>query len=174
MSQQPPAPASRPEAGVPLRPDPLSRLARALGEWMAPLFLVAVVISVYEVVLRYAFNAPTLWVHETTVLLSAACFLVSGLYTLERGEHIRITVISERLPAWAQAAADWLGFFLALLFLGGLAWGGAKAGWEALSNWQTTATALDSPTPAILRPLIVVVSALMVLLLLVQRRRPRT
>lgn len=167
------APASPPEAGAPIRHDPLSRLARGLGEWMAPLFLVAVLISVYEVVLRYLFNAPTLWVHETTVLLSAACFLVSGLYTLERGEHIRITVLSDRLPRPLRVAADWLGFLLAVIFLGGLAWGGWKAGWEALSNWQTTATALDSPTPAILRPLIVVVSALMVLLLLVQRRPPR-
>ncbi len=172
MSQQDLAPVSLEEAGAPRRRDPLSRLARGLGEFMAPLFLVAVLISVYEVVLRYAFNAPTVWVHETTVLLSAACFLVSGLYTLERGEHIRITVLSERFPPWAQRAADWLGFLLAVLFLGALAWGGWKAGWEALSNWQTTATALDSPTPAILRPLIVLVSALMVLLLLVQRRPP--
>lgn len=151
--------------------DPLSRLAKFLGDWMAPLFLVAVIISVYEVVLRYGFNAPTSWVHELTILLSAACFVVSGLYVLERREHIRVTLVKDRLPRRLRQAVDLLSLLLALVFLLAIVWGGWQQGWEALSNWHSTRTAFDSPTPAILKPLIVVIAALMAVLLLMQSRR---
>lgn len=131
----------------------------------------AVLISVYEVVLRYLFNSPTIWVQELTILLSAICFVVSGLYSLERRDHIRITVLAERLPPRVQRGLDWLGLLLALIFLCAVAWGGWKQGWAALTNWDTTKTAFDSPTPAILKPLIVVTAALMAVQLIVHRRR---
>ncbi len=147
----------------------MTRLSILLGEWLAPLFLVTVLISVYEVVLRYGFAAPTSWVHELTVLLSACCFVVSGLYALARGEHIRITVLSDRLPPRVRQAVDILTLLLALLFLLAIVWGGWPQAWQALWNWQSTRTAFDSPTPAILKPLLVVVAALMVAQLLAQR-----
>lgn len=155
--------------GVPRR-DPVSAISKRLGEWMAPLFLVAVVISFYEVVMRYAFDAPTIWVHELTVLLSAACFIVSGLYTLERREHIRVTVLHERLPPPLRKAVDALSVALALTFLGAIVYGGWKPAWEALSGWHSTRTAFDSPTPALLKPLLVVTAALMVVQILVHLR----
>jgi TRAP-type C4-dicarboxylate transport system permease small subunit len=147
----------------------MTRLSILLGDWMAPLFLVTVVISVYEVVLRYGFGAPTIWVHELTVLLSACCFVVSGLYALARGEHIRITVLSDCLPPRVRQAVDLLTLLLALLFLLAIVWGGWPEAWRALWNWQSTRTAFDSPTPAILKPLLVVVAALMVAQLLAHR-----
>jgi TRAP-type C4-dicarboxylate transport system permease small subunit len=155
--------------GVPRR-DPVSWISKSLGEWMAPLFLVAVVISFYEVVLRYVFNAPTIWVHELTVLLSAACFIVSGLYTLERREHIRVTVLHERFPPPVRKAIDALSTLLALTFLCAIVYGGWNSAWEALSGWHSTRTAFNSPTPALLKPLLVVTAALMVVQILVHLR----
>lgn len=153
------------------KPDPVSRLSAALGEWLSPLFLVAVIISVYEVVLRYGFNAPTIWVHELTVLLSATCFIVSGLYALERGDHIRVTVLRDRMPPTLRFIVDILGTILALIFLGGIVIGGYEPAWRALSGWHSTRTAFNSPTPAILKPLLVVISALMVVQILVHLPR---
>ncbi|WP_085884892.1 TRAP transporter small permease subunit [Oceanibacterium hippocampi] len=152
----------------------MTRFAEMLGEWMSPLFLVAVIISVYEVALRYGFDAPTSWVHELTVLLSACCFVVSGLYALARNEHIQVTVLRDRLPPSARRAVDLLSLLLGLVFLLAIVWGGWSHAWEALSNWHSTRTAFNSPTPAILKPLIVVIAALMAVLLLVQQRnKPR-
>ena len=59
--------------------DPFSRLARFLGDWGSPLFLLAVLFTTYEVVMRYVFNAPTVWVHEITIALSATAFIISGV-----------------------------------------------------------------------------------------------
>ena len=153
--------------------DPMSRLSAAIGAWLSPLFLLCVAISVYEVGMRYLFNAPTVWVHETTVLLSAVAFIVSGLYALERREHIRITVLSDRLPGWMRPLLRLLNLSLAVVFLGAVAWGGFELGWQALSNWQTTQSAFNSPTPAILKPLLVVTAALMIVQVVVQFLRDR-
>ncbi|WP_428994579.1 TRAP transporter small permease subunit, partial [Halomonas elongata] len=54
-------------------PDPVrnafDRGVAACGRIAAWLVLVAMVISVYEVIMRYAFASPTSWVHETVVML---------------------------------------------------------------------------------------------------------
>ncbi len=146
----------------------MTRLSVTLGEWSGLLFLFSVVISAYEVVVRYLFNAPTTWVHETTILMSAVAFAISGLYSLARGEEIRVTVISERFPAWLERVRVWATLVLAAFFLGAVAYGGFKAGWQALFGWHTTRTAFDSPIPAILKPLLVVVAALMLLQLVLR------
>ncbi|MFY9212268.1 MAG: TRAP transporter small permease subunit [Aestuariivita sp.] len=150
--------------------DPFSRASIAIGDWMSPLFLVAVIITVYEVFMRYGFDAPTIWVHELTVLLSASCFVVSGLYVLAKGEHIRVTVLKDSLPAPFGRMVDLLSVVLGLIFLCAVAYGGAPSAWEALSNWHSTRTAFNSPTPAILKPMLAATSALMAVQLLVSLR----
>jgi len=152
----------------------MTRLSIAVGEWASLLFLLSVLISAWEVVVRYLFNAPTTWVHETTILLSAIAFAVSGLYSVARRDEIAVTVLSERFPPWLERIRVAVTFMLATFFLGAVAYGGFKAGWEALSAWHTTRTAFDSPTPALLKPLLVLVAALMLVQLALrtfERRR---
>lgn len=149
----------------------MNRLAIRLGEAISPVFLLAIAISAYEVVMRYLFNAPTIWVHESTVLLSAIAFCLSGLYSLARRDEICVTVFSDHFPAWMQAVRSLLTLVLGGAFLGAVAYGGWKGGWEALWGWHSTRTAFDSPTPAILKPLIVVSAALMLLQLLLRTLR---
>ena len=43
------------------------RVVERFGELTSYLFIVIVGISAYEVVMRYLFGAPTMWVHELAV-----------------------------------------------------------------------------------------------------------
>src|SRR5262245_40505338 len=43
----------------------------------------------YEVVARYAFNAPTIWVFDTTYMLYGTLFMLGASYALHKGAHIR-------------------------------------------------------------------------------------
>jgi TRAP-type mannitol/chloroaromatic compound transport system permease small subunit len=43
----------------------------------------------YEVVARYAFNAPTIWVFDTTYMLYGTLFMLGAAYALHKGAHIR-------------------------------------------------------------------------------------
>ena len=51
---------------------PMSRLdiwVVKIGNIVGWLFFTAVIISIFEVIMRYGFNRPTTWVHETTLML---------------------------------------------------------------------------------------------------------
>ncbi|NWG72947.1 MAG: TRAP transporter small permease subunit, partial [Parvularculaceae bacterium] len=80
----------------------IARLVDRVGSWTSYLFVIVVAITAYEVVMRYLFNAPTIWVHELAVALAATCFVVGGPLVHQRQQHITITVIYERMGPAAQ------------------------------------------------------------------------
>ena len=43
----------------------------------------------YEVIARYFFHAPTIWVYDVTYMLYAAIFMLGAAYALHKGAHIR-------------------------------------------------------------------------------------
>lgn len=101
----------------------MERILLRLGDAASCCFAVALVISVVEVLLRYAFNAPTSWVHASSTALCVAAFAVSGAYAMVRGEHMRVTVVLDRAsPRW-QRASRWLGALCGIVYLLGLGWG---------------------------------------------------
>lgn len=136
-------------------------LADRLGVALSWIFAAVVVITVYEVIARYAFHAPTSWAQELTMLVSAVAFAFGGAYVQAHDGHIRITVFTERLRGGALRAVDAFGRLLGVVFLLGIVVGGWRDAWEALSDWQTTQSAFDSPMPAIVKPSVIVASVLM-------------
>lgn len=84
--------------------------AGQLGRWIdkggyvfALGIVVAAGILLTEVFLRYVFNAPTFWAHETTTFLCGIAFLYGGLYCTARDSHIRVVLIYDSLsPYWQR------------------------------------------------------------------------
>ena len=75
-----------------------------LGHFFSLLFLVSMCVLIFEVVMRYVFNSPTKWVHETTIFICAICFVFGGLHAVSRDGHIRIVLlydhISDHMRCW--------------------------------------------------------------------------
>jgi TRAP-type C4-dicarboxylate transport system permease small subunit len=151
----------------------MNRIAHWLGAVVAWLFIASVLITAYDVIMRYAFTRPTAWAQEVTILLNAIAFIVGGLYVTARGEHISITIFSDRYGRTARRLLALLTAMLGALFLGAIAWGGRRDAWEALTQWQRTATAADTPTPAIVKPLLCAIALAMVVQLCVNLMRRR-
>lgn len=64
-----------------------------IGDLLSQLFILVVVISFYEVVARYVFNAPTIWVHETASFVGGSLFIIGGAYALAGDRHVRVVLI---------------------------------------------------------------------------------
>jgi len=63
-------------------------------------------VTFYEVVARYIFNAPTIWANDvSTVMLRFIVFFSMGVLLIE-GRHIRITFLADRLKGVAQKAVN--------------------------------------------------------------------
>lgn len=82
---------------------------------LAMLVLVATTLSVcLEVVSRYGFNRPFIWVVEYTEYGLLYMTFLAAAWNLREGGHIRIELVHERLSARAQAVCDVSGSFLGL------------------------------------------------------------
>lgn len=139
----------------------VTHIVYAIGNAASYLFLVIVVISAFEVLMRYAMGQPTVWVHEVSVALAATCFVIGGPYVHASRRHITISYAYEKLPSTVQAWARLLCSLLTLAFLLFLSYATAIQGLQALQHGETTGTALNWPIPAYLKSLFAVAAAIM-------------
>ena len=127
----------------------------------APAFVVAIMF--YEVVMRYLFIRPTLWVNEMSLWVAGGIYLTAGLYSLQQRSHIRIFIIYDIVPRWLQRVFDLVSVFCLLVFVFAVIWGGFGEAWAKLMRWETFGTAFDPPIPATIKPLILITLFLLAL-----------
>jgi len=132
----------------------ISRIAM----WM-PAFIVAII--VYEVVLRYVFQAPTLWVNEMSLWVGGWIYLTAGLYALQQRSHIRIFIIYDLAPRWLRRTFDCLSVLCVCIFAFAVVWGGFGEAYAKFMRWETFGTAFDPPIPATNKPLILITLVLL-------------
>jgi TRAP-type C4-dicarboxylate transport system permease small subunit len=135
----------------------LDRISVFVGRVAMVMIVVLVSVMLYEVVLRYVFEAPTLWANELSLWIAGFLFLLAGLYAMQQRSHIRIFIVYDLLPRWLQRACDTLSTLLILAFTGGLIWGGYGEATAQFYRWETLGTAFDPPIPATLTPAILIV-----------------
>lgn len=146
----------------------IDRLSILVGQKVSHLYILAVAITAYEVLMRYAFRAPTTWVHDATVALSAIAFVLAGPYVQQAGSHIRISSLYERVGAGPRRWIDAVNLAIALLYLVLLGYGATVRAAQSVPILETTGTASDLPTPAILKSVLALGIVLMAVQVLVQ------
>lgn len=95
---------------------------RAVAYASMMLFLALTLVTLYEVISRYGFNAPTFWAFDMIYMLHGALFMLGAAYTLQKNAHVRIDVLSARFPERIQHAVNalaYIGLFLPALWLMG-------------------------------------------------------
>ena len=100
----------------------LDRILPALdhvSRWLALVSItmtaVMIVVTVYEVVARKVFNAPTLWAGDITYMLNGTLFLVGAAFTLRMNGHVRIDFLATLLPFRLQHGINLLFYLVVLL-----------------------------------------------------------
>ena len=131
----------------------------------AAMILPAIIVAImfYEVIMRYVFEKPTLWVNEASLWLGGMIYLFSGLYAMQQRSHIRIFLLYDLMPRALQRVCDIISTGLIVLFAFFLFWGGYGEAAQKFARWETFGTAFDPPIPATLKPLILIVVALVAL-----------
>jgi TRAP-type C4-dicarboxylate transport system permease small subunit len=149
---------------------PMSRLdiwIVKIGNVIGWFYFVAVVISIYEVVMRYGFNRPTSWAHETTLMLVGVGMLWGGAYCMAEDRHIRITLIRDAMSRKVRSVVDIIVATLTLFFCAGLAWAGYIMAGKALFDptgvfrLQRSGSAFNSPAPTVVKTVLFLVVILM-------------
>ncbi|MFT4942047.1 MAG: C4-dicarboxylate transporter DctQ subunit [Paraglaciecola sp.] len=135
--------------------------------------VVAMLILIQEVFLRYVLNSPTSWAHETTIFICAVAFVYGGLYCAARNAHIRVVIIYDYVPAKIRRVLD---IFISLvsaisaLFFSWAAWFMVeRAVFEPGGNFrlETSGSAWNPPTPGLLKVFMLVVMLVLALQFLI-------
>jgi TRAP-type mannitol/chloroaromatic compound transport system permease small subunit len=85
------------------------------GVLAAILVIVLVVLMLYDVVLRYAFNAPTSWGNDLNTFLMGASFILSIAYALSTDAHVRVDLLYTERTRPRMAYVDLIGLTLVVL-----------------------------------------------------------
>ena len=141
----------------------IDRLSLFVGESVSYFYLIAVFITVFEVVMRYLFNAPMLWTHELTILLCALGYLWSSGYVTQKNGHIRITALYDLLPAKAQLYLDLFSLLFGFVIMALVFYSAWNQGMLAIKVWERTGSSWDPPLYAIVKPAIIIGAALICL-----------
>jgi TRAP-type mannitol/chloroaromatic compound transport system permease small subunit len=95
--------------------------------WLAIPLVAAIA---YEVVARYVFHAPTVWVYDLTYMLYGALFMLGAAYALHMGAHIRTDFFWDSFTPRTKGVIDSISyvvlFFPSLIALGVIGYGEAS------------------------------------------------
>ena len=102
-------------------------LVEKQGQLTSFLIVPLLFIVLYEVLMRYAFNSPTVWGFEATAFAYGLHYML-GLSFMEHAEgHVRVDIITSRFPKKIQAVimiAGYLLIFMPVFVL--MTWGAIK------------------------------------------------
>src|SRR5688572_7145483 len=90
-------------------------VSRFFGAIAAALVIVLVVLMLYDVVLRYVFNAPTAWGNDLNTWLMGASFVLSIAYAMSTDSHVRVDLLYGRRTRPRIRVFDLIGLTLIIL-----------------------------------------------------------
>jgi TRAP-type mannitol/chloroaromatic compound transport system permease small subunit len=92
--------------------DSISEWGGRAVKWFS---IILVALMTYEVIMRYVFDAPTLWGFETAIMLGATLYVIGWSWGEKHGIHIRVDVIYSRLSNRGKAIIDVIGMLVLTL-----------------------------------------------------------
>ncbi len=115
-----------------VHPLPSNKITRAIdwisehtGMFVAFWTINAIFVYAFEVISRYIFNNPTIWVHEAAFLLFGMQYLIAGAYAYLHGSHVAVDIVYNKFPERGRYGLDIFTSVFSFIFfvtLAGTSW----------------------------------------------------
>jgi len=122
------------------------KIVKYSGYLASALFITIGFIVSYEVIMRYLFNSPTIWVNEVSRFLQIWATYLALTYSFHKKDFIRITVIYDRLNENGKKILDFISFIFILIFSSFVVYYGWLIAYDSLKVGRTSSTILDVPS----------------------------
>jgi len=93
----------------------INRINEWLGRTVAWFILAMVIITFFNVVMRYGFNFGLIAIQESVVYLHSFVFMLAIAYTYKHNEHVRVDIFYSKYSQIKKAWVDLLGTLFLLL-----------------------------------------------------------
>jgi TRAP-type C4-dicarboxylate transport system permease small subunit len=124
------------------RTDALSDLCGRFAAWV---FVAIGAMITYEVVMRYLFNAPTIWAEELSRFAQIWATYLAAAYVLRHRQLIRINMLTRRLGPRGRRLAEAFSLVWIALFSAVAIWYGADIALESIRVGRASSTMLGVP-----------------------------
>lgn len=128
----------------------IDRFSDVIGKLTALSMLFLVATITYEVILRYVFNAPTIWVYEASYMVNGAGFMLGCGYALLKGAHVRTDIFWEKFSQRRKGIIDLTSYLL--LFFPTMITLMAISIDDAVYSWDIGERSQHSPWRAVMWP----------------------
>ena len=122
------------------------KIIKYSGYLASALFVSIGFIISYEVVMRYIFNSPTVWVNEISRFLQIWATYLALTYTFHKKEFIRITVLYDKLKEKGKKILDFISDIFILTFSLFVLYFGWLIAYDSFKVGRTSSTILDVPS----------------------------
>ena len=123
-----------------------NKFVKYSGYLASALFITIGFIISYEVIARYVFNSPTIWVNEVSRFLQIWATYLALTYSFDKKDFIRITVIYDKLNESGKKFLDFISFIFILIFSSFVVYYGWLIAYDSLKVGRTSSTILDVPS----------------------------
>jgi TRAP-type mannitol/chloroaromatic compound transport system permease small subunit len=124
----------------------IDSFSRWCGVLAAILVVVLIVLMLYDVTMRYVFNAPTLWGFDINTWLMGAAFVLSIGYALSHDAHVRVDLLYTDETRGRMRWVDLFGFIILLLPIAAwITWGLWHYAIEAIRTGERSGTSAWNP-----------------------------
>jgi TRAP-type mannitol/chloroaromatic compound transport system permease small subunit len=121
-------------------------LNRLCGVVAAVLVVALIVLMLYDVGMRYIFNAPTAWGFDINTWLMGAAFVLSIGYALSSDSHVRVDLLYTPETRPRLRYVDLIGFIVLLLpSAAWITWGLWHYFFEALKSGERSGSSAWNP-----------------------------
>lgn len=120
-------------------------LNEKVGKAASYLLFIFMLLMVFEVISRYFFKNPTIWVHELCGQFFAAYIALTGGWVLLQQSHVAVDIVYQFFPDSFKRLSDIVVSLLGLFMFGVLFWQGYKFAWHALISQQHSHTLFGPP-----------------------------
>ena len=124
------------------------------------LFVPMTLMAMYEVVMRYFFNSPTIWVWDINVQCFCAIVVLGGAHTLQQGGHVIMDIIVNKLQQKTKLIVNlcvYVVFFFAMVIA---IWQVSIFAWQSILLFEEGSTIFAPPLYPIKTGILVGVSIL--------------
>ena len=122
------------------------KIVKYSGYLASALFISIGFIVSYEVIMRYLFNSPTIWVNEVSRFLQIWATYLALTYSFHKQDFIRITVIYDKLNETGKKILDFISFIFIIIFSCFVVYYGWLIAYDSLKVGRTSSTILDVPS----------------------------
>lgn len=117
-------------------------LNEIVGRVVCVIAVVFAAIIIFDVVMRYIFNAPTRWSFDVTRQLFGFYFVMLGGYALRHQAHVRVDLVTETLGNLARRWVEVAGY---VIFFFPFAWVFMTRSWDfGVTSWNQGETTYGS------------------------------